>query len=359
MTYLLNTWYCAGWSTDLDGGPIGRKLFDRPIVIYRGTDGRAVALEGRCPHRFAPLAKGRVVGDNLMCPYHGLVFGPTGHCVENPHGDGAIPRGAQVESFVVSERDGTLWIWWGDKTAADENLLPPTSVITKPGYASVTGYLKIEAHYQLVTDNLLDLTHAPYLHPDTVGGRPEDSIDLDMAYDFRMEGTDIIHSDYLVRGMPQPSPQLLPMWGAKPGDFRAEMTWRPATTLELDVFMSPAGAPKTEGLHLPSLHYLTPETETTTHYFFRMGRNRAIEDANQSALQLQILERALVEEDAPMIRDCQELMETDDLFSLKPVILKQDVAAVQARRIMMKLIKQQGRTQVADPEPTQVSQHKS
>jgi vanillate O-demethylase monooxygenase subunit len=43
-------------------------------------------------------------------------------------------------------------------------------------------------------------------------------------------------------------------------------------------------------------------------------------------------------EDEPMIRACQEMMGTTDLFALKPILLKTDVAAVRARILLDKLI---------------------
>ncbi|OJY61845.1 MAG: hypothetical protein BGP16_14380 [Sphingobium sp. 66-54] len=343
MSYLANSWYCAGWSSELDSGTIGRTFLARPIVIYRDSHHETVALDGRCPHRFAPLAKGVVKGDTLMCPYHGLVFDRSGACVHNPHGDGHIPPNAKVRSYPVVEKNGAIWIWLGDPDEADIQQISETSWLTDKAYASVTGYLKVHANYQLVSDNLLDLTHAPFLHANTVGGDPEDSIGQQMEIDFHMDDGNVIHSDYLVRNMRRPTPQMRPLWGDRPGDFRAEMTWRPASVQELDIRMSPPGAPKTEGVHVPSLDYLVPENDLVTHYFFAVGRNVAIEDDEQTEMMGRFARMAFEQEDEPMIRDCQDLMGTTDLFSLQPAILKTDIASIQARRILNKLIKQSSR----------------
>lgn len=339
MTYLMNSWYCAGWSSELDEKPIGRTLLERPIVVYRGVDGQPAALTGRCPHRFAPLAKGRVIGDNIMCPYHGLLFNRSGACIHNPHGDGIVPPNAKVASYPLEEKNGAIWIWLGEPDLADPALISDTDWLVSSDYATVSGYLRVNANYQLVTDNLLDLTHAPFLHSATVGGDPKQSIGAKMDFNFRTAPGDVIHSDYIIREMAHPTPQMLPLWGERPGDFRAEMRWQPATTLELDIRMSPIGAPKTEGVHVPSLHYLVPENETVTHYFFAMGRNVAIEDEEQTRMMGHFARLAFEQEDEPMIRDCQELMGTTDLFSLKPVILQSDIAGVQARRLLAKLIR--------------------
>src|SRR5262249_25748529 len=71
-TYLRNAWYVAAWSDDLaDGQLIGRTILKQPVVLYRSADGKVAALEDRCPHRFAPLHMGKIVGgDRIQCPYH-------------------------------------------------------------------------------------------------------------------------------------------------------------------------------------------------------------------------------------------------------------------------------------------------
>ena len=42
---------------------IGRWLLDTPVLLYRTSDGRAVALDNRCPHRGAPLSLGCLKDD--------------------------------------------------------------------------------------------------------------------------------------------------------------------------------------------------------------------------------------------------------------------------------------------------------
>src|SRR5688500_1734969 len=87
LMYLRNGWYCAGWASELGPKPVGRRMLGEPVMVYRTEGGEPVALEGRCPHRFAPLHLGTVENDRVACPYHGLVFDSSGACVLNPHGE--------------------------------------------------------------------------------------------------------------------------------------------------------------------------------------------------------------------------------------------------------------------------------
>ena len=91
--YLLNAWYAAALSREVQGqGLFHRKILDTSILIYRKEDGTPVAMHDRCPHRFAPLHLGKRQGDDIVCIYHALRFDCTGKCTHNPHGTGLIPK---------------------------------------------------------------------------------------------------------------------------------------------------------------------------------------------------------------------------------------------------------------------------
>jgi len=117
-TYLHNAWYVAAWADELaDGKVLGRTFLNEPVVLYRQGDGTVVALDERCPHRFAPLSMGQVLdGNRIQCPYHGLEFDGTGACVLNPHGNKRISPRLRVKSYPVIEKHNAIWIWMGDKT---------------------------------------------------------------------------------------------------------------------------------------------------------------------------------------------------------------------------------------------------
>ena len=117
MTYLRNCWYAAAWSHEVVGTrPLARQLLGEHVVLFRTETGTLTLLADRCPHRFAPLSMGKVVGETIQCPYHGLRFGTDGACAHNPHYD-ALPKAAQVKSWPVLERHGMIWCWPGDAPA--------------------------------------------------------------------------------------------------------------------------------------------------------------------------------------------------------------------------------------------------
>ena len=85
MTFLRNAWYVAMWSQDLVDQPKPQRFLDEPLVFFRSSQGDIHALADACPHRYAPLHLGKILGDRLRCQYHGLEFDGAGVCVRNPH----------------------------------------------------------------------------------------------------------------------------------------------------------------------------------------------------------------------------------------------------------------------------------
>ena len=334
--YLRNTWYAAAWSEDLGSALLPRTLLDEPLVFLRDANGNPVALADRCPHRFAPLSLGKRVGEAVQCAYHGLRFGLDGRCVHNPHGP--IPPTARVKSYPLLERYGMVWIWMGEPSRANASLLPDFGVIADDErFAIVRTTIKTYTNYQLGIDNLLDLSHAQFLHP--LLGNADSS--ERMRFRTRIEGNTV----WSLNDMPQePVTKLFQMlWRSDSpiGDRRAHMRWDPPSNLLLEVGFTGCGRPVSEGATMWSAHLLTPETERITHYFWAGARDSRRDDAQLGEKIRIAIADAFVNEDGPMIAACQERMGTVDLMELGPLLLKSDAAAVSARRVLAKLIDQE------------------
>ena len=84
QNYPRDQWWVAATADEVTRTPLQRWILDYPVVLYRKEDGGIVALDDRCPHRWAPLSKGWLEGDNIVCGYHGFRYGPTGAVSEFP-----------------------------------------------------------------------------------------------------------------------------------------------------------------------------------------------------------------------------------------------------------------------------------
>jgi phenylpropionate dioxygenase-like ring-hydroxylating dioxygenase large terminal subunit len=335
-SYVMNAWYQAGWSDEVSGGMLSRILLQQRLVFWRRSDGRIVAMDDRCPHRFAPLSRGRRADDQVTCGYHGLTFNAEGRCVHNPF-SARIPPRARVRSYPTAERDSILWFWPGDPERADEALLPDFSVLRPtPTHQTRTGYTHVKAHYEVGTDNLLDLSHIETVHAGTFGGQG-------IIYKGELQ----LHEDgrYLNVNwwMPNlPLRQIRPDTSSDaPFDRWLDMRWHAPSCMRLHVGLEPHGRASGEASredmpgHFMS-HILTPETETTSHYFWASSEPRDAPQASGAMLQ-----EAFDREDKPMLEAVQQNMGGVDLWAQKPVILSVDAGAIRARRILADLIQQE------------------
>jgi vanillate O-demethylase monooxygenase subunit len=339
--YLRNAWYVAAWSDELaEGKVLGRTILNEPVAVYRMADGKLAGLADRCPHRFAPLSMGAVVGgDRIQCPYHGLEFNAAGACVLNPHGNKNIPSRARVKSYPVVEKHKAVWIWMGDQPA-DHSKVPDFSVMDNVPELHTTkrDSIVIKANVELIIDNLLDLSHTSFLHAGILGNA--DTVESDI--DVEQEGESVTVSRY-ARNAEAPGMNRL-MWPQAPErvDKYTRITWMAPSTLRLVTGICPPGAGTDAGTGYHAVHLLTPETDRTTHYFFTAIRYNV--QTTDEALNLEIQDKiakmrrfAFLEQDAPVIEAQQRIID-DSTTSVDPITLAIDVGPVRYKQILQKLI---------------------
>lgn len=279
QTMVRNRWYVAAFSDEITREPMERTILGKAVAMYRKENGDAVAMYGICPHRYFPLAQGRVEGDTLVCGYHGFVFDHDGQCVDIPsQGTGA--KFCQP-TYPMEERAGICWIWMGDKEKCDTALIPPYEDfgLDQPGwYASSHNYFNIKGRTQLLIDNLLDLTHLPYVHHHVPGG---ESLAKTVNRDAERDGIYYFNRDTHVPW--NPFHQMVYGEDAKfegVALFDNETAFYGPELIRtgLGFFRSIDGnedVPKLGTIHI--MHAMTPETETSCHYFgfavrdFRVG----------------------------------------------------------------------------------------
>lgn len=165
---VLNCWYVCARRDEIGRTPLARRLLDTDVVMYRTEAGRPVAMRNRCPHRAFPLSRGKLVGDRLICGYHGMEFEPDGLCASLP-AVAHVPANVCVATYPVVDRGPLTWIWMGAADLADEALIPDLPWLDDAEWGTVTGDFHIRADYVGMHENLIDQTHFPFLHPGTVG----------------------------------------------------------------------------------------------------------------------------------------------------------------------------------------------
>lgn len=163
---LQGLWYLAGLSREMRAGAMLRRiLFGEPVVLGRTRSGAAFALRDVCPHRAAPLSGGRVIGENVACPYHAWTFNAhDGRCVSVPALPSKDARDCstiRVARYALAEANGLLWIWCGAGAPSS----PPPDIglpaTFKPKTATV---IETQGPFDEAVVGLVDPAHTPTVH---------------------------------------------------------------------------------------------------------------------------------------------------------------------------------------------------
>ena len=174
--YVRNAWYPAAWSREVGRSLVACRILEEDLVLYRLESGAVAALEDVCPHRLAPLSVGRLVGDRVVCGYHGLEFDCTGRCARVPF-QPLIPPGARVRAYPVHENLGLVWIWMGDPARARVEDVFDLPQYHREGWWPVEGdALTIACSYLSLADNLCDPVHVAWVHGSTLGNAAAEAI---------------------------------------------------------------------------------------------------------------------------------------------------------------------------------------
>jgi phenylpropionate dioxygenase-like ring-hydroxylating dioxygenase large terminal subunit len=341
--WLRNCWQVAAFSTEIIGGQLmPRRILDEPLVFFRARDGRVVAFEDRCPHRYSPLSKGTLIGDVLRCGYHGLCFDMQGKCVQIP-GQEHIPSKARVKAYPVLERYKLVWIWMGDADKADPTAVPDVHWMDDPQWVASTGYHRVDANYKLLNDNLLDLSHETYVHTRTIGNEAV----AESPIAIRTEGSVVKVDKEMPTCNPPPFYQYLGRLSAEDKVKRWQRTvYQPPGYIVIDVgveALQPVpGSVRVEGR---VIDLITPESATSSHYFWAFARNFRIDELPVTEF-LRENVRKTFDEDKEMLEAQQRIIgsETDPVFQ---VAIKADAGPTQGRRLLASMIESEARGSTA------------
>lgn len=159
-----NHWYGVARSTEVTTAPRGITLWQTDIVLYRDSQGRVQALSDRCPHRYVKLSRGRVVGDEVECAYHGWRVNGQGDCTTIPYleANQKLPS-CKVRRYPVREQDGFIWVFPGDIAQAEQSHPLSIPEWDHLNYIATVSVIECQAHYSFLIENLMDMYHG-HLH---------------------------------------------------------------------------------------------------------------------------------------------------------------------------------------------------
>jgi len=333
-----NTWYVAATPGEIDEKPLGRTICGERIVFYRGEENKVAAVEDFCPHRGAPLSLGYVCEGKLVCGYHGLEMGCDGKTVHMP---GQRVRGfPAIKSYPVVERYGFIWVWPGDASKADAAKIPVLEWYDNPEWAYGGGLYHIACDYRLMIDNLMDLTHETYVHSTSIGQKEIDETPCKTT----VNGDEVVTARYMNGILPPPFWKAALRSNNLPDDVAVDR-WQicrftPPSNVIIEVGVALEGhggydAPNDKKVYSKVIDFITPETETSIHYFWGMARKFNPKDKALTAT-IRDGQGKIFGEDLEMLEKQQRnLLDYPDRALL---MLNIDAGGVQSRKIIDRLV---------------------
>ncbi len=332
-------WYVAGLIEEFGDRPQAKTLLERSIVFYRTENGALNAFQNRCLHRSFPLSEGFVKGDNLICRYHGIHYAPDGTIARIPCQETASNR--RLHKYPLREAGPFLFIWMGDPDQPDDAKFPDVSFLSSSGYRTIAESLRINGNYLLMHENLNDLTHFAFLHKDSfrIG---EFFFDLPTQIEQRPEGVwcNRIDRDPMRTTVILP-PDLQEKVQGKPIErWDGGMSVSPGVFLGYaPIYVGEAAADSDEVYEQHIVHYMTPETSTSTHYFWSISNNYALDNDEYYAGLRAHLSNGFDED--KWACDLMQRLLDDDTVDYKEMIIAGDKAGLLFRRVMLNWVNEE------------------
>ena len=173
-------WYVVDASRRISNKPRKFRVASQDIVAWR-ANGEVMMAPDTCPHMGASLAGGCVRDGNVICPWHGLALGKSGHGAWRPysvHDDGVLS-----------------WVQLGETDPA-----VPLPVLPERPAVFMDGVVRLEARCEPadVIANRLDPWHGVHYHPYSFAGLKvlaldDDSITVRVAK--RLVGRLVVETD--------------------------------------------------------------------------------------------------------------------------------------------------------------------
>lgn len=184
--------------------PVGLKLAQKNIVVWRSGNGRIQCFEDRCPHRGAQLSTGKLLEDRIQCGYHGWEFDKDGFCQRIPQtktDSQYIPRICDVKTYDTIAYSDILWANIGNVYIPwNTEFCDPVMSFNEKEHFVTDYHLHANYGFLLQIENLLDPAHIHFVHDGFQGDNAKAKYIrvLDLRVDEKKMEATFSHDDPLI-----------------------------------------------------------------------------------------------------------------------------------------------------------------
>jgi len=162
---LRNRWYPLCPSSFLGERPLSLYRLGLKLLLWRDAAGCVHVQDDHCPHRGAPLSLGRLLGDRVVCAYHGVEVDGTGKVLRVPGSPGCKLEGMQaVKTYPSRELKGAIFAYVGDALHPAPCSFDPPPQLASDEYDAFLCYAEWKTPWRYLAENNLDPMHGTFLH---------------------------------------------------------------------------------------------------------------------------------------------------------------------------------------------------
>lgn len=165
--------------------PVGLKMLNTNIVLFKDQNGEVQALWDYCPHRGVFLSFGQSFWKGfLTCAYHGATFNGDGECVEflTEGPDSKMVGSLKAKKYPTVTLKGIVFVWMGDgEPVPPEEDIPPE--FFEPETLVQSAYRYWDCNWMVALENTGDAHNMFMVHRNSfrmlrtrLGGRPRTPI---------------------------------------------------------------------------------------------------------------------------------------------------------------------------------------
>ncbi len=330
-----NCWYVLDWSKDVKTHLKNRMVINQDLVYFRTQKGEVCVLQNRCAHRCFPLHRSKLKeNDTIECGYHGLTYNTEGKCVIIPSALNLNPSFISIDKYPAVERPPMVWVWPGDPEKADPSLIPSYDWVNQDNWGYGTGFYNVKGNYLAIHENLLDLTHFQYLHGAVLGTQKHVEAKVEVTVKDNKVITYRINEG-------EPVPELhKEATGLKDIPITRHSTASFVTPGFHDgdsLFEDKQGSNNGRVEYRPHiLHFITPETQYTSLYWWIFARDFSAPDKKLDAWYSDVTTKVF-EEDKDAIEWIECQWKNDERPGFKENHVPSDEGAVKMRRVVYDL----------------------
>jgi phenylpropionate dioxygenase-like ring-hydroxylating dioxygenase large terminal subunit len=168
------SWYVIGTPNSFSKNKLKQiTIWSKNYVVWKDSENNFHALDDVCSHKSASLARGKLINDTVMCPYHGYRFNNNGTLVSVPGINFQHSCIHDVKKYKIVNKNGWLYLNTFEGTLNInashnqdeyiENIFVEEEAIDK-NFNPVFLNMNFNCYSRVLSENSLDVMHIGFVH---------------------------------------------------------------------------------------------------------------------------------------------------------------------------------------------------